>query len=283
MTKPVATVILPTFNHGATLRFALESALAQTVPVEVFIIGDGVPDADKTLIRHLASNDARVRFFDHPKHVSRGEPYRHEALQSARGTIVCYLCDRDLWFPDHVAKLAHLLKNADFAHAIPLQIMPGDQLKFFPTDLSLDAFRHMMLAVWNRVPFSAAAHTLAFYRRLEIGWETTPPGVPTDWHFFRKFLAHDDCRCVSSPDPTAITFPSPPRLDWNVEQRLEELTRWRQRIDTDAKRKEVTLAILKAAIRDRDRVIAKAYMKLYGRSSPAPADGSGIGASAAAQ
>lgn len=72
MTKPTATVIVPTFNHGATLRLAVDSALAQTVPVEVFIIGDGVPDSNKSLIHDLVTADSRVRFFDHPKHISRG-------------------------------------------------------------------------------------------------------------------------------------------------------------------------------------------------------------------
>ena len=100
MTTPRATVVIPTFDHGPLLGLAVDSALRQSVPVEVFIVGDGVPEAHKAFIRDLTAGDARVRFFDHPKSPGRGEAYRHAALAQARGEIVCYLCDRDLWLAD---------------------------------------------------------------------------------------------------------------------------------------------------------------------------------------
>jgi glycosyltransferase involved in cell wall biosynthesis len=263
MIKPMATVILPTFNHGSTLRLAIESALGQTVPVEVFIIGDGVPERNKLLIQEIVSGDSRVKFFDYPKHVSRGEPYRDHALKFAKGEIVCYLCDRDLWFPEHVERLAVLLKKADFAHSFPFHILPGNEFKSFPVDLRVPFFRQLMLKKFNRVPFSSAAHTLDFYHQLNNGWDTTPSGQATDWHFFKKFLSKDNCRCVSGTDPTVLTFPSPPRLTWTEEQRVEELTLWRTRIGTADRRKELVLTILKTGIIERDMYLGNAYAKLY--------------------
>ena len=88
MSTPVATVIVPTFDHGATIELTVASALRQTMPVEVLIIGDGVPDSHKVYMEQLVRGDARVRFLDHPKDPRRGEPYRHEALTQARGHIV---------------------------------------------------------------------------------------------------------------------------------------------------------------------------------------------------
>ena len=91
MTTPRATVVIPTFDHGPLLGLAVDSALRQSVPVEVFIVGDGVPEAHKAFIRDLTAGDARVRFFDHPKSPGRGEAYRHasrfvsEFVASARG------------------------------------------------------------------------------------------------------------------------------------------------------------------------------------------------------
>lgn len=166
-----------------------------------------------------------------------------------------------------------LLQGADFAHSFPLHIMPNGKVKFFPTDLSIPIFRQMMLKFWNRVPFSSAAHTLDSYHRLDNGWDTTPRGQPTDWHFFRKFLAREDCRCVSGVDPTAVTFPSPPRLAWTEKQRMEELSFWRTRISTEDRRKELVLAILKAAIRDRDRYLGKAYAQMYAHPAGRPSSG----------
>ena len=40
MTTPRATVVIPTFDHGPLLGLAVDSALRQSVPVEVFIVGD---------------------------------------------------------------------------------------------------------------------------------------------------------------------------------------------------------------------------------------------------
>jgi len=110
-----ATVIVPTHDHGPTLRFALASALAQTVEdIEVLVIGDGVPDVTREIVDEVLRQDARVRFFDHPKGPRHGEPYRHEALGEARGDIVCYLCDDDLWLPQHVELVREALEGADF-------------------------------------------------------------------------------------------------------------------------------------------------------------------------
>lgn len=45
MSDPVATVILPTFDHAKSLALAVRCALDQTVPIELFIIGDGLASA----------------------------------------------------------------------------------------------------------------------------------------------------------------------------------------------------------------------------------------------
>ncbi len=86
------------------------------------------------------------------------------------------------------------------------------------------------------------------YRRLP-GWRTTPPGVPTDLHMWQQFLVRSDCRAVSGSRPTAITFPSPPRLHWTVAERLSELAHWARRLEDEAGRRAVMLEILEAAYR----------------------------------
>ena len=58
-----ATVIVPTHDHGPTLRFALASALAQTVEdIEVLVVGDGVPNVTHEIVGELSRRDERVRF-----------------------------------------------------------------------------------------------------------------------------------------------------------------------------------------------------------------------------
>lgn len=249
MTTPEATVVIPTFNHGATLLLAVKTALAQTMPVEIFIIGDGVSNTSRAMILDLVSQHNNIRFFDHPKHESRGEPHRHTALLEAQGRIVCYLCDRDLWMPDHVERMSFLLKNADFAHSLSLHILNDTELQFFSIDVALPEWRDHILTRTNKIAFSCWAHTLAFYKTLERGWETTPKNKATDWHMLQQFMERPDCKCVSGTYPSAITFPSPPhRIHWTEEQRIAELQNWITKIDTPEHCQSLAIDILEANV-----------------------------------
>lgn len=265
-----ATIIIPTYNHGETIRYALRSALNQTVTdLEIFVIGDGVPEHQKPIIHDFVQSDKRVRFFDHPKHIRRGEPYRDLALNEATGTIVCYLCDRDLWLPDHVERMLHQLKFADFTHSLSLHVLPDQTFRFYPADLSQPEHFRFMRDTNNLVAFSCAAHTMDAYRRLPKGWETTPEPIQTDWFMFRKFLRMDGCRATSSRYPSSITFPSPPRKDWPIQQRIAELEIWNERISNPQSKDETVKEILEAAILFRDDSIGKLTGQLHSlRNSP---------------
>ncbi|MES2934393.1 MAG: glycosyltransferase family 2 protein, partial [Pseudomonadota bacterium] len=156
-----ASIIIPTFNHGETLRFALHSIKQQSVQdFEVFVIGDGVPEQHKSWVRNAVAADSRFIFIDHPKHERRGEPYRHEVLKTATGKLVCYMTDRDIWLPNHLEQMQVLLANSDYAHALPLHVLPDASLRVFACDLTGPGYRYMMSTVMdNRMPFSSFAHT----------------------------------------------------------------------------------------------------------------------------
>lgn len=277
-----ATIVLPTHDHGPTIRYAVASVLSQTVEnIELFIIGDGVLAGSRQLLEDLAAEDERVRFLDFPKHGRRGEPNRHQALQEARGEIVCYICDRDLWLPDHIARMQGLLADADFAHSLSLHILPGDEYKFHPINLAHPGDRETMLIEANAVAFSCAAHTLDMYRRLPHGWRTTPGKVFTDWYMFRQFLEQPGCRAVSGNYPSAVTFPSPPRLaaNWSQDDRLEELERWSARLADQKGRENFVVDVLLHAAQWQNRVVSetKAVLQLLNTTRLAQISESSIG------
>lgn len=250
---PKFSILIPTFDHGDTIRFPLQCLREQTEQdYEVLIVGDGVPPESEERLRAHAAEDKRISFIPFPKHVSRGEPNRHQVLADAKGCHICYLTDRDLWMPDHLERLGRLLETADFTHSLGLHILPSDQFRFFPVDLANPHDRRRMLTRFNRVPLSCAAHTLEMYRRLPSGWDTTPPGKPTDWHMFQKFLQEPACRTSSGTFPSAITFPSPPRRGWTEQERITELTRWKSRIENPETRTALVQEILEAAVKARD-------------------------------
>jgi glycosyltransferase involved in cell wall biosynthesis len=227
-----ATVLLPTVaGRGPLLPLSAGSVLAQTVAdIELFIMGDGVDDATRNVIHALMAQDARVRFFDNPKHARRGEPNRHKALAEARGKIVCYLCDRDLMLPNHVETMLALLRDADFAHTLISAITPEGRFRFMTAiDLAVAKDRASVHRGWtteNGIPLSYAGHTLDMYRRLPHGWRTTPDGEFTDLYMWAQFLAQPECRAVSGRMPTILYFPRYWRQELTVEQKLAELQSW---------------------------------------------------------
>ena len=153
-----------------------------------------------------------------------GEPYRHEVLQSARVRIVCYLCDRDLMLPNHVAHMSKLLENHDSVLALKA------------TDLARPADRFDMRdarVIDGGVPLSFAAHTMDAYHRLTEGWSSTPVRYYTDGYMWWKFLQSQDIAAVSDNKTMTILFlPRRPKAEWPQSRRADEQARWLQIIST---------------------------------------------------
>lgn len=258
---PRATVLVPTFDHGPTLRYSLGSALRQTVEeLELFVVGDGAPDITREILRDLAASDSRVRFFDNPKGPRHGELHRARALAEAAGEIVCYLADDDLWTPFHVESMLEWLADADFAHTLPLKVLPDQRLAALTIDLEDPRDRELELVGENRIPLACSGHTLAAYRRLPHGWRTTPPDVFTDLYMYQQFLADPAVRAVSGTRPTCLHFASPERAGWSVERRCAELEEWFPRV-TDRDWTRTVLPQLALDIGARGRAAADAELR----------------------
>jgi hypothetical protein len=253
-----ATIVLPTTgDRGELLQFSAGSVLGQTVrEIELFIIGDGVSERARETIRDLQERDPRVRFFDHPKHSRRGEPYRHAALAEATGEIVCYLTDRDLMLPNHVAVMSDILSDADLGHTLRFGIEPGGSLLFnYAIDINDPEDRSASLeGPVQVIPLSLGGHTLEAYRRLPYGWITTPAGLYTDTYMWQQFLAESGCRTATSTLPTILYFKRGDHPGLSVAERAAELREWYARIDEPGWLARFTETVRDAAIRDRARL-----------------------------
>ncbi|MGQ0615020.1 MAG: glycosyltransferase family 2 protein [Planctomycetaceae bacterium] len=225
------TVLVPTHDHETTLPWAVGSALRQTVTdLEVLVVGDGAPPATDAWAEALAAREPRLRYLPNRKGPRHGELHRHAALREARGEVVCYLSDDDLWLPDHVERLLTALPRVEFAHCLPAAVRPDATLHAWAADLSLASAREQVLGNDTLVPLSCVAHTLDAYRRLPFGWRTTPDDRPTDRFMWHQFLEQTWVRAASSAAPTCLHFASPERLGWSGERRAAELAEWDARI-----------------------------------------------------
>jgi len=250
----VATVVVPTsIDRGAILELAVDSVLRQTVKdLEVFIIGDGVHDVTREAAKKLERSDSRVRFFDNPKHKRRGEPYRHVALQEARGKIVCYLCDRDLYLPDHIETMAAALSDAEFATS-SLIFLSENQRDILMHGLDLSDAQDRANVVGGRLihglALSFMAHTLEAYRQIGEGWTSTPEGTPTDVYFARKFASDSRFRCAAANRPTVLYFPRGAHPGLSTDRRYLELLAWHNRLLTPGEPERIRERLYQGALR----------------------------------
>jgi hypothetical protein len=165
-------------------------------------------------------------------------------MHEARGKIVCYLSDDDIWFPEHMATMRDLLAEADFATGLAVRVQEDGQLVSWPANLALPSYREAMLAGTNYVPLSFAAHTLDVYRRLPTGWSTAPEGIATDLYMWQKLLRLPGIRARSATRPTAVHFLSRNRSDWTLDERVAEQERWVRNAADPAWRHEFTGQVL---------------------------------------
>jgi GalNAc5-diNAcBac-PP-undecaprenol beta-1,3-glucosyltransferase len=246
-----AAVIVPTFDHGATLRHSVGSALRQTVPdIELVIVGDGMPDGAREVALALERSDERVRFVDNPKGETRGEAHRNAVLREVTAPYVFYLSDDDLWMPEHLATMLATFEvtSADFVHSVPVWRMGDGSWYRWVVDLAQPRYRQLMFEHKNRVPLSCGAHTLESYRRLPHGWRPAPPEHWTDEWMWMQFAQLDGMKFACSRLPTALNFPGSVRAGWTNEQRVSELAECSAILDDPVRRLALHTELFEAEI-----------------------------------
>jgi hypothetical protein len=227
-----ASVLIPTHDKHTTIGLAVDSVLRQTVrDLEVLLIGDGVTDALRAEIDRLCAADPRVRFLDLPKGPHHGERYRHDAILAAESDAIFYLCDDDLFLPDHVADLLGLLEEHTFVQSFNGYCRADGEIEFFAADLSdAETIALMLDEDWphNSVSLTGTAHSRRFYEQVGDRWDTTPRGREPDHHQWRKMWRHPGFRGATSARMTALQLPTSDsgRHLWTPEERLAELRGW---------------------------------------------------------
>ena len=73
----------------------------------------------------------------------------------------------------------------------------------------------------------------------------------TDLFLWRQLIGEADMRSVSGTEPTAIHYPSPARNGWSIEQRVDELRVWYERITEPEARARFMKDVMENAVRRR--------------------------------
>jgi glycosyltransferase involved in cell wall biosynthesis len=127
--SPLVTVIIATYNWSAVLRYAIDSALRQTMDdFELLVIGDGCTDDSEKVVTSMA--DPRVRWINLPSNTGHQAGPNNRGLAEAKGEFIAYLGHDDLWLGHHLECMIAALQSSGAGVAVSLlsRIFPGKRV-----------------------------------------------------------------------------------------------------------------------------------------------------------
>lgn len=124
MSRPLVSVIIPTFNRLAYLKEALDSVAAQTFrDFEVIVVDDG---STEPIAEHAARHSTRPTII---RQSNQGPAAaRNRGLAAAAGELVAFLDSDDLWCPEKLERFVGLLRGSNGASIFygPMQPIAAD-------------------------------------------------------------------------------------------------------------------------------------------------------------
>ena len=133
MTKPILSVVIPTRNRAYLVGEAIESALRQRPgQVEVIVVDDAsTDDTTKVLTENFGS---RIHLLCTPERRGAGAA-RNAGLRVARGELVAFLDDDDLWLPGKLDAELNALERFPEADGVV-----SDSLQFVQEQVAPQSF-----------------------------------------------------------------------------------------------------------------------------------------------
>jgi glycosyltransferase involved in cell wall biosynthesis len=201
------TAIVPTHNRRELLLKALESIFLQTRPPEqIIVVSDGSTDGSPDAVR--AIGDDRIEVLDMPKAPRLGWGHRNEALRRARGDLIAWLADDDLWLPHHLERTQEAFEHLeiDLFQGKPVHVQPDGGMVDWGDDWAVAQLRRMFVSgTQQQTPMAAIVHRAGLAEDVG-GWIPDPVG-DGDADLWRRML-EAGARTTMSAEPTLLAFPA---------------------------------------------------------------------------
>ena len=168
------SVVIPAYNRERLVAEAIDSVLAQSVPLELIVVDDGSTDGTAEVVS--AYGDA-VRYHWQANQGIAGA--RNTGIALSRGPLLAFLDSDDVWMPE---KLAHQLALLDGDPH--LEAVFGHAEQFYDPSVDETFRRHHPIKVQN-VPATLSAAMLirrAAFDRVGLFNPEVDYGVDVDWY-----------------------------------------------------------------------------------------------------
>lgn len=198
--RPLVSVVIPTYQRAALLEEAVRSVLAQTYPhLEVLVEDDGSTDGSGEAMARLG--DPRISYRREPN-VGRPAPVRNRGIARARGELVAFLDSDDVWEPGKLEAQVPVLEGDPSLLAVSC-----DATWLPPRDRTLVRLRTMVRPSFEELLARNVVITSAIVVRREalaaIGGFDESPALRSveDYDLWIRLLRHRDRSIAVLPEP----------------------------------------------------------------------------------
>lgn len=109
MEDVLVSVIVPAYNCADVIHLALDSALAQEVPLEILVINDCSPD-DLDPVMEKYQQIPQICYLKNERNMGVAAT-RNRGIALAKGTHIAFLDSDDYWAPDKLKKQLQLMEK----------------------------------------------------------------------------------------------------------------------------------------------------------------------------
>ncbi len=202
---PRFSILMPTHSRVDVIGHAIQSVLDQSeTDFELLVVGDGCVSGTADVVAGF--RDPRIRFFDLPKALHFGYANRNTALREARGELIAFAADDDLWFPDHLERLGQALSGgAALAYSQALWVSSDGVLAPFLTNLEFDDERQVFFSYQNTLCADCVVYRADALPHLDAWPEEVPAGG--DWKLWQRIINENEDRPFAyCRTPTVLHF-----------------------------------------------------------------------------
>lgn len=202
MSKPLVSVIVPSYNTGQYIRAAVESALAQTWrELEVIVVDNRSTDETGKVLATIGDDRLSSCLISNEGVIAKS---RNEGARRAQGEYLAFLDSDDVWERD---KLEVQLKHLDDPKiaCVGSNISPlGDTVRFvnhlsFPAGAEYRDYYRDDLLIGNPVVNSSAVVRRADFFAIGMLDESPLFRAVEDWDLWMRFARRGTVRVLARP------------------------------------------------------------------------------------
>lgn len=109
-TRPLVSVVIPTYNRERTIARAIRSVLSQTYrDLELIVVDDASHDATRKRVETFT--DPRLRYIGHTTNLG-GSAARNTGIEQSRGEYLAFLDSDDEWLPTKLEAQLPLFRSS---------------------------------------------------------------------------------------------------------------------------------------------------------------------------